>query len=183
MSEVNAQERPVQTVPIWSAVANVIMERPHGPGGKEIRSGTRMFRPGAKVVYIYHYGTIDKTFVLVAGRHRGSGRLISSYVDRKWLVNWRVEMNYNPKIVQRVRNFYDRPGDWDEVCKSCGNKHRNQRILDDLERFCSGGEVAKAYMEALVRGFSGAWEGISLKEQTFVSTRTTWKQDLNENTD
>ena len=33
--------------PSWCAVANVVEDRPFGPGGVETRHGTRHFAPGA----------------------------------------------------------------------------------------------------------------------------------------
>jgi hypothetical protein len=38
--------------PVWCPVANVVRERTYGPGGKEIRRGSKHFAPGAKL-YCY----------------------------------------------------------------------------------------------------------------------------------
>jgi hypothetical protein len=35
--------------PVWCPLANVVAERRSGPGGAEVRQGTRHFTPGAKV--------------------------------------------------------------------------------------------------------------------------------------
>jgi hypothetical protein len=48
-----SQLRRVDTLrlvgPIWRPVANIVQERPYGPGGAETRRGTKHFQPGAKV--------------------------------------------------------------------------------------------------------------------------------------
>jgi hypothetical protein len=37
---------------VWCIVANIVHERPYGPGGQEVRRGTKHFAPGAKVVIL-----------------------------------------------------------------------------------------------------------------------------------
>nr|GFD56498.1 hypothetical protein [Tanacetum cinerariifolium] len=43
---------PQEPESYWTAVANIVRERPYGPGGAEIRLGTKHFAPGAKVYII-----------------------------------------------------------------------------------------------------------------------------------
>jgi hypothetical protein len=42
--------------PQWAIVANVVDERPSGPGGEETRRGLKIFRPGAKVYVVDGFG-------------------------------------------------------------------------------------------------------------------------------
>ena len=57
----------------WVIIANVVKERPYGPGGIEKKEGTKLFRGGSKIHIIDWYpGTCDS--VEVIGHHRKSKR-------------------------------------------------------------------------------------------------------------
>jgi hypothetical protein len=85
--------------PIWCVVANVMIDRPAGPGGAEIRHGTKHFAPGAKVYVLeLHYERVR-----VFGRHRKSNRYVSMMMNPKNLANWRPELEYSPHIIAQIQ--------------------------------------------------------------------------------
>lgn len=87
------------TGPLWCVVANVVLERPYGPGGIEKRRGTKHFAPGAKVYIIEFYNDA----VMVVGRHRKSHRFIRLMMNTKHLANWRAEAVYSPYVISQIR--------------------------------------------------------------------------------
>lgn len=89
-------------LPVWGIVANIVRERPYGPEGKELRSGTKHFAPGAKVTLLDFYWGMGLETPTVVGRHRRSHRYITLAIRTKWLVNWRTELIYSPFIIDRI---------------------------------------------------------------------------------
>jgi len=87
--------QPTQTY--WTAVANVVAERPFGPGGLEIRRGTKHFRPGAKV-YIIDWFPGTGAAVTVIGHHRKSKQLMKLVVKIDILEQFRVKVCYAPAV-------------------------------------------------------------------------------------
>jgi hypothetical protein len=87
------------TEPIWCVVANVVTERPYGPDGAEIRSGTKHFRPGAKLHIIDTYGGMCE-YVIAIGHHRGSNRYSRMVVSVRHLENFRVKLAYSPQVIR-----------------------------------------------------------------------------------
>ncbi len=93
------------TEPLWCVVANVVGERPYGPGGAELRSGTKHFRPGAKLYIIDAYaGMCDK--VIAIGHHRGSNRYCTMVVSVRHLKNFRVKLAYSPEVIQLAKQHF-----------------------------------------------------------------------------
>ena len=87
---------------IWCIVANVKREHPHGPGGKEIKIGTRLFRGGAKVHIAGCFpGTCHS--VVAIGLHRKSKRHIVCVVDVLHVENFRVKPVYHPKVLEIIK--------------------------------------------------------------------------------
>jgi hypothetical protein len=86
----------------WCVVANVAQETAQGPGGLEIRAGTKHFAAGAKLwVLPPQWGDGgDKLFVV--GRHRGSRGLIRLVVQRRHLTAFRVRMIYSPAVLRSI---------------------------------------------------------------------------------
>jgi hypothetical protein len=121
--------------PIWCVAANVLINRPTGPGGAEIRHGTKHFAPGAKVYAInYHWDRVE-----VVGRHRKSKRFCTMILDPKYLSNWRAELVYSPHVidqVQRSSEFF-------------GYLHRRdefrQRVEEIVARYRSRGATTQPY--------------------------------------
>jgi len=88
--------------PVWCVVANVIHERPYGPGGAVLRQGTKHFAPGAKVhVVEFFWGTAGKR-VTVVGRYRRSKRFVTLSMNAEHLANWRAELVYSPHVIEEI---------------------------------------------------------------------------------
>jgi hypothetical protein len=93
--------------PVWCPVANMVRERPYGPGGKEIRRGSRHFAPGAK---LYCYPALwgdGYERIQVVGRHWASHRYVKMIVNEKWLTNWRVQLVYSPHVIHELWPVWD----------------------------------------------------------------------------
>src|SRR5262245_29806402 len=100
---------------IWCAVANVVDERPVGPGGTEWRSGTRHFRPGTLVYCPTVLWGDGYENIRVVARHRGSHRFVTMVIRSAWLTNWRTKLVYSPHI---IREFREMGASWDGSAKS-----------------------------------------------------------------
>ena len=93
------------TVSTWLITANVVVERPYGPGGKETRHGTKHFRGGAKVYIIGGYGGMGETLTVI-GHHRSSGRYVKLDMLGRHLENFRMTICYSPKVIEIVADEY-----------------------------------------------------------------------------
>jgi hypothetical protein len=91
-----------EETPVWSMVANVIDERPFGPGGEERRQGLKIFAPGAKVYVVGGFAGMAYDVVTVVGRGRKASRFVTAHVRTEHLVNWRVELVYSPAVLRRI---------------------------------------------------------------------------------
>jgi hypothetical protein len=87
---------------IWCVVANVVDERPYGPGGIEVRRGTRLFASGTKVSCFPPLWGDGYERVKVVGRHRRTHRYITTTVRSAWLMNWRVKLVYSPHVIREM---------------------------------------------------------------------------------
>jgi hypothetical protein len=87
---------------IWSVVANIKNECPYGPGGVEVRFGTRQFRGGTKV-YINGCFSVTCDTVVAIGQHRKSRRFITCIVNVRFVENFRVRLAYHPSVIKRIR--------------------------------------------------------------------------------
>lgn len=86
----------------WCVVANVKCEHSVGEGGKEIKSGTRLFRGGTKVYIAGCYsGTCDGCVCI--GLHRKSRNFITCVVRVTHLENFRPKVAYHPEVVRRIQ--------------------------------------------------------------------------------
>jgi hypothetical protein len=88
--------------PVWCVVANVVTERPYGPGGAEKRPGTKHFRPRAKVYCFPALWGDGYDQIKVVGRHRGSNRYVTMIIKSAWLENWRAKLVYSPDVIRRL---------------------------------------------------------------------------------
>ena len=92
---------------LWCLVANVVRERPYGPGGKAIRRGNKHFAPGAKVYcYPAQWGDGYER-IQVLGRHRATHRYVKMIVSEKWLTNWRAQLAYSPHVIRELWPQWD----------------------------------------------------------------------------
>ncbi len=91
--------------PVWCVAANVVHERPYGPGGIEKRRGTKQFAPGAKVhVFSYFWG-VAGDMVTVVGRQRRTKRYITLSMRADHLANWRAELVYSPHVIRQILDY------------------------------------------------------------------------------
>lgn len=95
---------------VWCVVGNIIDDHAFGPGGEETRSGTRLFRPNAKVYLasqkdsyaIFNERDAKCWSVEVIGQHRKSRQWIKSWIRVSYLTNWRIQVVYKPGALQRL---------------------------------------------------------------------------------
>ncbi|MBO0358699.1 hypothetical protein J0X19_12140 [Hymenobacter sp. BT186] len=93
----------------WTAVANVVAERPYGPGGLETRSGTKHFQPGAKVYIIDWFpGMCDA--VTVIGHHRKSHQLMKLVMRVNTLEQFRPKVCYSPAVHSLIAEHFATEG-------------------------------------------------------------------------
>ena len=86
----------------WTAVANVVADRPYGPGGAETRPASKHFAPGAKVYIIdYFPGTCDR--VMVIGLHRKTKRMIKLVLAVDFLKNFKPKVCYTPAVIAFIK--------------------------------------------------------------------------------
>lgn len=129
--------------PAWCVVANVVMERPYGPGGVEKRRGTKHFAPGAKVyVYDFFWGVGGEN-VTVMGRHRKSHRFIQLSMPAKHLANWRAELVYSPAVAKVIRENAEF-GSLD-----AGSERARRRAEEIAARYMKDGAVSQPYVTRL----------------------------------
>lgn len=94
----------------WTAVANVVPQRPYGPGGQEIRPGTKHFAPGAKV-YIIDWFAGTCTRVVAVGLHRQSKRMIRVVMAVDHLESFRAQVCYAPVVIAHINAHFAPPDD------------------------------------------------------------------------
>jgi hypothetical protein len=86
-------------------VANMVPERPYGPGGAETRRGTKHFAPGAKLYIIDWYaGGCER--IIVVGQHRGSKRLVTLVIDVRLVENLRAKVCYQPAVIAKIKQHF-----------------------------------------------------------------------------
>ena len=105
--------------PVWCVVGNIVPERPFGPAGAELRRGTRLFRPNAKIYLAarrHGYALLNPQLwgdesILVVGQHRKSRKWISCWVRMSCTTNWRVRPTRHPGASVRLREM-----GWEGFC-------------------------------------------------------------------
>jgi len=114
-------ETATMVEPVWCPVANMVRERPYGPGGREIRRGSKHFAPGAKLYCFPALWGDGYVQIQVIGRHRATHRYVNMIVNEKWLTNWRVRLAYSPHVIRELLPL------WDGTERS---RERAQEIVD-----------------------------------------------------
>ena len=85
----------------WTAVANVVPERPFSPGGAATRRASAHFAPGAKVYIIDWFpGTCSR--VVVVGLHRQTKRMMKLIMAVELLENFRANVCYVPAVLEKI---------------------------------------------------------------------------------
>jgi hypothetical protein len=94
---------------VWAIVGNIVGERRCGVDGSEVRAGTRLFRPNAKVYLggVQCYWAVlnprKDERIIVLGQHRKSRAWIVSYVRSTYVHNWRIRVVHAPVVVSRLK--------------------------------------------------------------------------------
>jgi hypothetical protein len=89
----------------WPAVANVVPERPYGPGGAETRRGPKHFAPGAKLYIIDWYAGMCEHLIGV-GQHWVSKRFMTLVIAVKLAENLRARACFHPAIIAKIKEPY-----------------------------------------------------------------------------
>jgi hypothetical protein len=107
---------------VWAVVGNIVGERRCGVAESEVRAGTHLFRPNAKVYLCGlqgYWAVLDPSkdeSIIVLGQHRKSRAWIVSYVRSSYVHNWRVRVVYAPPVVSRLKQelwcAFENPFDW-----------------------------------------------------------------------
>lgn len=121
--------------PVWCPVANMTAQRPYGPGGAEIKHGSKHFAAGAKLYYRSGFWGNAAEQVEVAGHHRASHRYVTMVVSSAWLENWRVELVYSPHVISEL---------WPRWSGSARSKQDAQDVVDIMRgRVANSGSPAE----------------------------------------
>jgi uncharacterized protein (TIGR02996 family) len=125
--------------PVWCVVANVLIERPSGPGAG-VRRGTKHFAPGAKVHVINFYWGMGGERVRVVGRHRKSKQYITLDMSAAYLANWRAELVYTPAVIRRVLGS----GEFSSLPR--GGEQSQKRAEEIAASYNRGGAASQPYV-------------------------------------
>ena len=126
----NQQEK----APIWGVAANILKERPYGPGGQIVKRGTRKFHGGAKVYMVGAFWGMGGEQIAVVGHFRGNG-YVTSVIGVDTLENFRAEPIYSPAVINRILNRsysvhhpqparYNEPSSKEEAVETAANYAR-----------------------------------------------------------
>ncbi|RSK38423.1 hypothetical protein [Hymenobacter perfusus] len=146
----------------WTAVGNIVRERPYGPGGAEIRFGTKHFAPGAKVYIINWYAGMCRR-IIVVGLHRKSKRFITLALDVRLVENLRPKVCYDPAVIAKLKEHFSPkpffyPGTIDSLTQ------------EFAERVC-------AAIPQWQQNYKNA-EWVALVPDTAFESRVAWRQRL-----
>lgn len=137
MAAVTDQHSSADAPPAWCVVANVVAERPYGPGGAERRQGLRQFYPGAKVHVVDGFGGMGWETVTVIGQARKSPRFTTVHVRAEHLTNWRVRLIYSPTVLRKINETRrdGHGGFWLYNVADPGAETYRDALLEVAERF------------------------------------------------
>lgn len=86
-------------------VGNIIDKHLYGEK-HEIKSGTKHFRPGAKVFLFPEYGGMGHMHIPIIGLPRKSRKKIEIVIRSNMIKNVRVKKTYDPKLIQKINESY-----------------------------------------------------------------------------
>lgn len=86
---------------LWCIVGNIVGDHFYGEQ-KEIKSGTKHFRPGAKVYCIPEFGGMAHETMRVIGKPRGSKGLINVIIQTKRIKNFRLQKVYSDSLFEKI---------------------------------------------------------------------------------
>lgn len=121
-------------------VGNIIDKHYYGEN-KEIKSGTKHFRAGAKVYLLPEYGGNGYTDIHVYGLPKKSRKKIHIVIRGSMIKNVRVKKTFDPKLIEKIDdNFFYDYFDNDETglqdfadIMNKNQKENNIEIKDDTE--------------------------------------------------
>lgn len=89
----------------WCLVGNVVEEHASG-ASKEVRRGSKHFRPGAKVYCLPPQWSDGYEKVVAVGIARRSRRWIAVVMSADLITNWRAKVVYKPAAIRRLREGF-----------------------------------------------------------------------------
>lgn len=104
----------VEPEPMWLVAANVVRWRRYGPGGQELRPGTKAYRGGAKVYVVDTYPGMAHEQVTTIGQAR-TGRWITVDTSSRHLHTFRAKLAYAPAVLRRADAIAVRPRSREEA--------------------------------------------------------------------
>ncbi|WP_313263955.1 hypothetical protein [Sphingobacterium sp.] len=97
----------LESIPLWTLVANIKQEISYGQGKLQTRNGTKQFSPGTKVYIIDWYAGMCQD-ITVIGLSRDTKKLITLVIRAEWIENLRVKLCYNPKVCSKIKAYFDK---------------------------------------------------------------------------
>ena len=99
----------------WCLAGNIVEEHPYGEA-RELRRGSRPFRPGAKVYVNLVFGGMGHEHILVIGTPRHTKRYIEIVIARRRVERLRLQKVFRPAVLRRMeQSEWDWWGDTDAV--------------------------------------------------------------------
>jgi len=136
-------ENSMSTLPkpyIWCLVGNIVEERYFGYS-REIKRGTKKFRPNAKVYCFPPLWGDGYEEIMVIGKTRRRKSYQTVITSSKYITNWRLQKVYEPFIIKKMKGN----GGWDDSEES---KETISRMLEWLpERTMKVTRMNKSYKE------------------------------------
>ncbi|MEV5603891.1 hypothetical protein AB0L33_20840 [Streptomyces sp. NPDC052299] len=87
--------------PRWLVAANVVRWRRYGELGQEFRSGTKAFRPGAKVYVVDTHAGMGHEQLTAVGHGRHTGHWITIDTGTRHLHTFRARLVHSPAVLRR----------------------------------------------------------------------------------
>lgn len=88
----------------WCLIGNIVAQRRYGPGGAELRPGTKHFSGGTKVWCFPPQWDWSYDNIVAIGRHRGSHRFMTAVVRTPSICDWRVQVVYQPNVLRHLNH-------------------------------------------------------------------------------
>ena len=73
---------------------------------KEIKRGTKHFRPGAKMYCVFMYGGMGHEQVRVFGKPRKAFRMIDVVIRTSYIKDFRLQKVYDPKVIAFLKKYH-----------------------------------------------------------------------------
>ena len=103
--QIFAKKKPIPAIAegefLWCIVGNIVNARYAGEQ-KEMKHGTKHFRPGAKVYCIPEFGGTAHEQMRVIGLPRKSRKKINVIIRTKHIKNFRLQKVYSPALFDQI---------------------------------------------------------------------------------